>query len=124
MWSEIVSYVLDVRVCAFHVVNDDHVCIACNRATSHIHSVPHRECRWCVCFVLSLILEIHAPHTSSSKQNILSLLVAEVSENFFPHNLIGYRRAEGRGKQRRHIIIQASGKAEIVQDHTFIFVSM
>ena len=54
----------------------------------------------CVCFALSLMLEIHTAHISSSKQNILSLLVTEVGENIlsFSYNMIGYGREEGNGK--------------------------
>lgn len=48
----------------------------------------------CVCFTFEL--ENTYIQTNSSKKNILFLLVAVVSENLFFHNLICYRKEEGR----------------------------
>lgn len=81
VWSEIMSYVWDVQVQVFHVVNDVHVSTVCNSAASHIYFVR----RWAerdsvggvrvLCFVVEL-WNACSTHTHSSQQNILSLLVS------------------------------------------------
>lgn len=67
--------------------------------------------------MLGFVFDLRKTHTNCLKQNILSLLVAAVSENSCFYILIGYNREEGSKKARKDgiFVIQDSGKVEILQ---------
>lgn len=69
----------EMCMCVFHVVNDDHVCTVCNKATSHIHLCdPHWAERESVggvcmlCFVFD-VRNTYSTHKQLKTEHIVPL---------------------------------------------------